>query len=228
MKRFLPWILLVVVATAAAGVIWYLRHQVREESLARENAEASRDSAFTVAGGRAKRMLQLELDKDSLDRALKTQPKVEIRTVVRVKEVTTTSSAPVTASADGDTLKATLRSDSTWHPYHGEIAVTLPRPDSASPAPRGTVMLNRLGIAPIPVTVKVRCGEDGGAGGVRKAFTTAQDVPAWASIDLGQPIADPDVCSPAPKSLQLRLNAPTIAVIGVAGLLGLLAGVVAF
>lgn len=236
MRRFLPWILLAVVITAAAGTIWYLRSQVRSEALARENAEAMGETQLLVIGAQAKRTLQLELERDSVDRALKTKPKVEIRTVTVVKEVETTGTAVVTADAADSVRRATFVSDSSWHPYHGEISVALPRPDMmlaepdsvppASPA-RATLDL-RLGIAPIPATIRIRCSTDASAGGVRRAYTTAQDVPAWASIDLGQPIADPEVCSPAPRSLQFRLNAPTVAVIGAAGLLGLLAGLLVF
>lgn len=236
MRRFLPWILLVVVITAAAGVIWYLRGQVRSESLARENAEAQGELQRTVLGSQAKRMQQLELERDSVDRVLKTKPKVEIRTVTVVKEVKTSGTAVVTADPGDSVRRATFISDSSWHPYHGEISVALPRPDmllagpdSAPPAPptRATLDL-RLGIAPIPATIRIRCSTDADAGGVRRAYTTAQDLPSWASIDLGQPIADPEVCSPAPRALQFRLNAPTVAVMGGAALLGLLAAVLVF
>lgn len=203
---------LLVVLIAALVAVLQQRAVARTAGLRADSLEAVQDttrrlladSLGTVWG---RRVVQAERRADSLDRQLALAPKVRLVPVVHVDTVTLHDSAAVA----GDSLRT---ADFTVR----QVPVTLWASVALPAAGQGTLNA-RVALDPIPLDVRVGCGER--VGMTRTAVATVRG-PSWATLDLGQPQATPDVCNAQP----LQLRALPWWAVPASALLGLATGIV--
>lgn len=173
----------------------------RDAGLIRDSLEASRDTTRRVAMALSvlgqgtqllqRRAIQTQLERDSLDRALKQERKARAELAVTVRPVDTTVTAPVVVHEEGTHLavfayRATPFTvlDSVWVP---------PAPDLA----RSSI---RIRLDSIPLSTRIGCGAPVRQNnGIRPALVNVT-VPEWANLDIRHAETSPDVCNPKVRS----------------------------
>ena len=197
--RFLiknPLVLLLTIVLAYAGVV---TAQYRAERKSRLAAEFHGDSIAAVldttrlvhaAGIRAfqRRVLQVTIERDSVDKALKIESVARLALDVRVRELETTDTSTVTVD-DADVRPPQV--ERYVEPYSFNLGVAVPPP----PAPA----LWRIGIRLDPIVLRPRigCGEPIAGQLVRPATLTVE-APDWADISLTELRQSTEVCNPSP------------------------------
>jgi len=192
MTRLLRLILVVLLAALAAlAVMGFRLHQaqlaLQDAALRADSVEAANDRqrALFVRGleVQARRIVQLALDRDSLDRDLKLESRARYRLGLQVRDLTAQLTAPVTEdSADTRHASFHVRTE----PYTVEAEVALPAPPA-----EGTLGL-RVALDSIELRARVGCGE--ATAGVRPA-TFLLEGPTWARLSLLELAQDPAVCN---------------------------------
>jgi hypothetical protein len=203
------------------------RSELRQAGLEMENLAARteatelalvewRDSAHVLR----RRAEQLELERDSLDRALAMEARVRAHIEFRFAELLAETSAPVRGDPTDSVRQATFHVAQVCCTV--EADVRLPRPPAqASARIRATVR-------PFAAEAIVGCAEQAGPGGVRSAHL-ALILPRYITADITVR-QEPDVC-PHPDPMQpgrptlLQLPLPTPKELGLVGA-GVLAGMV--
>jgi hypothetical protein len=206
-----------VVALAVMGFRLHraqLAHQaavLRADSLEAAN---DRQRELFVAGLtlQARRIVQMALARDSVDRALKSESRARYRLGVTITELRAELAAGVVEDSGGNR-------SASFHvrqaPYTVDADVALPAPPSEGTLALG-ITLDTLGLR-----ARIGCGEE--VSGVRPA-TFYMEGPTWASFHLLELEQDPAVCN-AEKGLppSSGLRVPVWA-LGPATILGYILG----
>jgi hypothetical protein len=193
-------------------LLWFYRDAARNNGLRADSLMAAGDTLRHDGQTWLLRAMQLERERDSLDRALKHEPAAQVVTVVRVDSFVVVDSVPVAADP-GDSVRS-----ASWErrsaPWTASVTASLPR------APG----LARLGLSvaldSIPLDVRIGCGPK--TGGIRSA-EVAVTGPTWARVGLSQVSVTPDACNPKSSFLPAK-SVPTWFA-GLAALLGFVVGV---
>jgi hypothetical protein len=142
------------------------------------------------------RIVQTEIERDSIDRQLKVESRVRAQLEVMVDSLQVTAAAPVTVdSTDStDTRSASFRV--RQEPFTALALVELPPPPAD-----GRIDLT-IRVDPLPLNARVVCGPR--KDGIRRA-NVVFEVPEWASLRVERVSQDPAVCNapaglPAPRS----------------------------
>lgn len=190
----------VVAASVAFGGAMYLRARAADASAAEArmdavNAEAAADSTRRVwtgviAANRSywvRQIVQVRLERDSLDRALDSRPRVRADVGVTVAGVDTVVVADTVVVDTADVRRATFRA--RREPFTVAAAVALPPPGPLSPTLNLSIALDTLDMG-----VRIGCGPPGPQG-VRRA-TFGAELPWWATPRVRSVEQEPGVCNP--------------------------------
>lgn len=182
----------------------------RAAALVRDSLEAAADtlrihvldsdSARTLAERRA---LQVAIERDSVDRLLRTETRVRARVEAQLASLDTTARAVVTTDSAEPGVRRAHWPEIRWAGGTVEAAVEVPpAPDSAR---------IRLGLHFDPVTLTVRLGCEDVGREVRAARVSVEG-PSWFPVATLDGTSDPSVCNPVipPPSLldRIRIGAP--------------------
>lgn len=206
------WFFLLALLAAVLGALQQHAAAVRQglradslEAVADTSRRLLTDSLVTVWG---RRVVQAELRADSLDHRLRLRPAVVTRTVVHLDTLTDTIIAPVVVH------------DSTRHADFRvrQVPYTLLAHAALPPPPVEGRLAVTVTLDPLPLDLRVGCGPK--VGPVRPATATASG-PPWATLDLREVRADPDVCNAQPITVT---GMPWWGA-GLVGIMGLLVGI---
>lgn len=181
------------------------KEAVRDEGLARANAEARADSSRDAAANNARLAkllgdslqaverlaVQATIRADAIDRALGRVTQVNLALTATVQDLALRNVAggPVTETPEG-VRQAEFRV--RQEPFSLFTRVSLERPP-------GAARLDTLSIAvdPIPVFPRLQCDLDGtGPADVKRATVLVTSPATWATLNVGPVQADEDVCNP--------------------------------
>ena len=202
---------------ALTGVKLHLmKGKYQAAALRGDSLEAANDRqrAMWAAGVlvQARRIVQLTIEKDSVDRALHVESRARYRLGVQVADLTAKLAARVDTTPEG-TRTATFHQRTV--PYTIDATAALPAPPAT-----GTLDV-RVALDPIELRGRVGCGA--AVAGVRPATFYAEG-PSWARLSLLALEQDPAVCNAAKGLPAPGWKLPWWMVPAAAGL-GTLAGV---
>lgn len=212
-------VVLLVLAARLAYLEWQLeraRSDVRELALRTDSLEAELDttrlvllSADSQVATWQRRAVQTELERDSIDRALKLRPVVRIAAKVDPKPDTATATVALE-----DSMRVSSHFDRPAYQAHVEVTIIR---DSA----RIALVVD---VKPILLEVRVGCGGAGTSAGHIRTASVALSAPAWATVELGRLEQDPDVCNAElqPNEPGWKTPAKVLAGVGVGVIAGLL------
>lgn len=186
----------IIVMVVALGVMGFrLRRAqlaLQDAALRADSTEAANDRQRTLLVRglevQARRIIQMTLERDSLDRDLRVESRLRVAAQIQVARLLATTTATTEEDTTG-TRRASF--NVRQEPYTAHADVALPRP----PTP-GTLAL-QVSLDTIGMHARVVCGT--AVAGVRPA-TLLVDGPPWAAFRLEQLEQDPAVCN-APKGL---------------------------
>lgn len=180
------------------------KEAIRDEGLARANAEARADSSRDAAANNARLakllgdslqaverlVVQERIRADAIDRALGrvTQAHLALTATVRDLALRNVAGGPVTETPEG-TRQADFRV--RREPFTLFTRVSLERPPGAARMDTLDVKVD-----PIPIGPRLQCDTQGtGPAAIRRA-TVLLTGPPWADLRVGPVQADPNVCNP--------------------------------
>jgi len=168
-----------------------LKREIIRKDLALDTQEALIDTTRVRALGDSlllaeRRAVQLQVERDSLDKALDIETRVRIGIQVALNDLVVDTRAGVTETPEG-VRESTFQGYQL--PYAWDATVALPKPPG-----EGTMAL-RVSLDPIVLSGRVACGDAPDGRRVRPASVFIVS-PTWADVTLSGLEQDPDVCNP--------------------------------
>lgn len=205
--------LLFVLVIGTLGVIVHHYHrQSIDNGFRADSLAAVTDSVRKVGDAWQRRVVQMSLTQDSLEKALKLKPTVITSTVIQFDTVRVHDNSAVVASDSTDSVR-TAHFEEYTAPVHTVVDVGLPR------APQRGALALLTTIDPIAISLRLECGEP--VGGIRPAVVTATTSVPRMHLGLPTLQADKAVCNPAPSLVLSGWKLPgwTVPAAGGVGLL---------
>lgn len=172
------------------------RNKVAELAFQQDSTAAANDTLKSFAHGHytlfVKRAIQVSLNRDSLNKALKTIPKARVVTTFSVTTVHDTIPIVAPIVESGDSLLTMAFSDSTHPPFRLDVQAV------ANVKTKTSDFTYQVGMSPFHINVRLDCGPE--ANGVRPA-TIGFDLPFFAKIAIDTASQSKEVCSPKPSLL---------------------------
>ena len=155
--------------------------QVLEEQL---------DTEFTMRHFFERRYMQLEIQRDSIDRALKKESLVRAQLEASIVNLQTVIEG--ITQQDGEDRIASFHQ--YLEPYTVDMSVRLPPPPAM-----GTAEV-AVAVDPIQAGVRVMCGAKNSQTGIRPA-SVLWEGPSWLTLDSLDVTQDPEVCNQGEKEI---------------------------
>ena len=204
-------IVLVINAFLLLVVLKYTDAQVRQAALYNDSVTAAADTAREVhlqalgdsTNAWQRRIIQMELTRDSLDKELDAQPVVRVAAGVRIDTLRFVDTVSVPAvQADSGRLY-------TWEDDDGPFKIT--GSATISPAWLGVFSARVIQTDSIAVGIRIQCAA--GPGGVNSAsvLLTGREP---LSLVPGRVVQDPQICNPVQPILALDVSPKGLLVVG--------------
>lgn len=163
-----------------------------------------------------RRMVQIRMERDSIDRELRTESRARTALALAVRELRAEQATDTVFVEAGDVRYG--HTQIRREPWLAQVEAWLP------PPPRAGRFALRVELDPAPIYVGVRCGEAAGSAEVRPAHVTV-DAPAWLTARVEDPVVAPTVCNPPLRTFSFldRITIGTPA-LGIGAGVGLIAG----
>ncbi len=194
------------------------RAKVAELAFEKDSVEASADTLKAFVHGHytlyVKRSIQVSLDRDSLNKALKTIPKARVSAVVSIQTVHDTVPITVPVVESGDSLLTMAFADTTHPPFSLRVEAI------ANLNTKSANFTYAVGVAPFHMGVRLDCGAE--LNGVRPALVSF-DLPSFLRLAVDSSSQSKEVCSPKPSLLDNGNGSTakrTSAIFVIGGLLG--------